>query len=68
MTTPLFLLRSSHASSDQIFSFIIHIDQFVCGAFPVSELLDGFLYIGYVGLGEKRVGSLGDPKGDALFA
>lgn len=59
---------SLQASSDHIFSLIVHFDQFMDGAFPGFQLPDGFLYIGHVCLGEKWVGSLGDFKRDAVFA
>lgn len=35
--------------------------------FPGSQLLDGFLHIGHVRLGEKWVSGLGDLKRDAVF-
>lgn len=37
-------------------------------AFPGSQLLDGFLHIGHVRLGEKWVSGLDDLKRDAVFS
>lgn len=43
-------------------------NQFMGGAFPGSQLLNRFLHIGHVRLGEKWGGSLGDLKRDAVVA
>ena len=38
------------------------------GAFPGTQFLDGFFYIGHICLGEKWVSGLGNLKRDAVFA
>lgn len=43
-------------------------NQFMGGAFPGSQFLDGFLDIGHVCFGEEGVGSLGNLEWDAVFA